>query len=40
MKKSRGYQYNFSQILPDAMYDRESREKKARTMVAVLKDFI
>jgi 2-polyprenyl-3-methyl-5-hydroxy-6-metoxy-1,4-benzoquinol methylase len=34
----RGYQYDFAE-LNKAMYDREGREKKARTMVAVLKDY-
>jgi len=35
----RGYQYNLSRIHHDKLYDREGREKKAMTMVAVLKDF-
>jgi SAM-dependent methyltransferase len=39
MKNNRGYQYNFSEMLHKQMYDRESRERKARTMIAVLKDF-
>lgn len=35
---NRGYQHDFSAILP-SMYDVRSRERKAATMVAVLKDF-
>lgn len=34
---SRGYQYDFSKNSP-YVYDRENRERKARTMVAVLED--
>jgi len=34
----RGYQYNFSEMHYDAMHHREGREKKARTMIAVLQD--
>ena len=34
------YQNNFSEILPEAMFNREGREKKAKTMVAVLSDFL
>lgn len=34
----RNYQYDFSSKMP-SMYDVESRERKARTMVAVLSDF-
>ena len=33
------YQYGFSELHSDAMYDREGRSRKARTMVAVLGDF-
>ena len=40
MMALRRYQRNFSEMLPEAMYDREGRERKARTMVAVLSDFI
>ena len=34
---SRGYQYDFSKNSP-YVYDKENRERKARTMVAVLED--
>jgi len=40
MLKSRKYQRNFSEILPETVFDREGREKKAQTMVAVLRDFL
>lgn len=33
------YQYNFSEMHRGAMYNRRSRERKAQTMVAVLKDY-
>lgn len=36
---SRGYQYGFSRNSP-YVYDRENRERKARTMLAVLTDFV
>lgn len=39
VKRSRGYQYNFSKILPAAMYDRQARGKKAKTIVAVFRDY-
>lgn len=39
MTRSRGYQFNFSKILPEAMHDREAREKKAKTIVAVFRDY-
>jgi 2-polyprenyl-3-methyl-5-hydroxy-6-metoxy-1,4-benzoquinol methylase len=39
MLKNRKYQRNFSEILPEAVFNRESREKKAKTIVAVLSDF-
>jgi 2-polyprenyl-3-methyl-5-hydroxy-6-metoxy-1,4-benzoquinol methylase len=39
MTSSRGYQFNFSAMLPEAMYDRGRREKKAKTIIAVLKDY-
>ena len=39
MKKNRDYQYNFSEILHKQMYDYEGRERKAKTIVAVLNDF-
>ncbi|MBW2053922.1 MAG: class I SAM-dependent methyltransferase [Deltaproteobacteria bacterium] len=35
----RGYQYNLSEIHHDKLYDREGRERKAMTMMAVLSDF-
>jgi ubiquinone/menaquinone biosynthesis C-methylase UbiE len=35
----RGYQLGFSEMHSDAMHNREFREKKARTMVAVLDDY-
>lgn len=39
MATERGYQHNFSGTCAGAMYDDEGRERKARTMVAVLDDF-
>ena len=39
MTSSRGYQFNFSKMLPEAMYDGERRENKAKTMVAVFNDY-
>lgn len=36
---SRGYQYNFSKNSP-YVYDTDNRERKARTMLAVLDDFL
>ena len=39
MVSSRGYQFNFSQMLTEAMYDRIARGKKAKTMVAVFRDY-
>ena len=33
------YQYNFSEMHRDAMYNRRSRERKAKTMVSVLQDY-
>ena len=36
---TRGYQYDFSSNSP-YVYDRENRERKARTMLAVLADFL
>jgi ubiquinone/menaquinone biosynthesis C-methylase UbiE len=36
---SRGYQYNFSKNSP-YVYDAEDRERKARTMLSVLEDFL
>ena len=40
MHNERGYQYNFSEMLKKEMYDQEGREKKAKTMIAVLRDFL
>lgn len=34
------YQYNFSELNPDATYNRRGREQKAKTMVSVLQDFL
>ena len=39
MKKNRKYQYNFSKMLHQQMYDYEGREKKAKTMLAVLSHY-
>ena len=39
MKINRGYQYNFSEMVHRQMYDIRGRERKARTMIAVLRDF-
>lgn len=36
MKNDRLYQFNFSQILPQAMFDHSSRQKKALTILSVL----
>ena len=40
MNKNGAYQRNFSEILPETMFDLEGRERKAQTMVAVLSDFL
>jgi len=40
MKENRGYQYNFSEMLHRQMYDVMGRERKAKTMIAVLSYFI
>ena len=40
MLKSKESHRYFSEILPEAMFDRESRERKAKTIVAVLSDFL
>jgi 2-polyprenyl-3-methyl-5-hydroxy-6-metoxy-1,4-benzoquinol methylase len=40
MIKNRGYQHNFSKIFPATMSDSQRREKKAKTMVAVLSDYL
>ncbi len=39
MKADKKYQYNFSKMLPEAMYDKEAREKKAKTIIAVFNDY-
>jgi len=39
MKTNRGYQYNFSEMVHRQMYDVKGRERKAKTMIAVLRDF-
>ncbi len=36
----RGYQEDFSASHADAMYDCQGRERKAQTMIAVLRDFL
>ena len=33
------YQYNFSEMHQAAMFNRQSRERKAKTMVSVLQDY-
>ena len=35
----RGYQYNLSRIHNCSLYSREGRERKAKTMIAVLREF-
>lgn len=40
MLKSKESHRYFSEIFPEAMYDRENRERKAKTIVAVLSDFL
>ena len=41
MELKREYQYNFSTTsISESMYDIHARERKARTMVAVLEDFL
>ncbi len=39
MATKQEYQRHFSEILPEAVYGKESRERKAKTMTAVLNDF-
>lgn len=39
MKKKREYQHNFSEMLHKQMYDSRAREKKAKTMIAVFRDY-
>lgn len=36
----RGYQHNFSRMVDGAMYNHRGRENKARTIVAVLRDYL
>ena len=36
----RGYQHNFSRMVDGAMYNHLARERKAKTILAVLKDFL
>jgi len=38
--RKRGYQHDFSKLHHDSLYNRAERERKARTMVAVLGDFL
>ncbi len=40
LERQRGYQTNFSELCARAMYDVEGRERKAKTMAAVLQDFL
>ncbi len=35
---TRGYQRDFSKLHPESMYDAQARERKAQTMLAVLRD--
>ena len=37
--KNLHYQRRFSETYPQAVYNREARQKKAKTIVAVLSDF-
>jgi len=39
MATKQEYQRHFSEILPEAVYGKESRERKAKTMTTVLNDF-
>jgi len=39
MKTNRAYQYNFSEMLHLQMHNVKGRERKAKTMIAVLRDF-
>ena len=36
----RGYQHNFSRMVDGAMYKHQGRERKAKTILAVLQDFL
>lgn len=37
--QERGYQHNFSRMVEGAMYNREARERKAATILAVIDDY-
>ena len=37
---TRGYQHNFSRMVDGAMYNRQARERKAKTMLAILHDYL
>jgi len=37
---ARGYQHNFSRMVDGAMYNRQAREKKAKTMLAIMHDYL
>ena len=39
MVESRAYQNNFSAMFCKAVYNREARQRKAKTIIAVLSDF-
>lgn len=39
MVECRAYQNNFSAMFCETVYGRQSREKKAKTIIAVLSDF-
>ena len=39
MARTRGYQFDYSKILAAAMYDCEARERKAKTILAVFRDY-
>jgi ubiquinone/menaquinone biosynthesis C-methylase UbiE len=36
---NRGYQYDLSRLHHESLYNREGRQRKAKTMIAVLEDF-
>ena len=40
MARTEDYQFDYSKILPEAVYDRATREKKAQTIVAILRDHL
>ena len=37
---ARGYQHNFSRMVDGAMYKHQGRERKAKTILAVMQDFL